>query len=244
MLNILLQATGDLTVADLTGADAASGGFNFAALGIIALIILVVGVIMYFLHKHSKERERAGKSSAGANPIVQFIVLVLFVAIVSVLGFLRHGILGFIVVFAVLSGILALIYLAIKNRQRHFELTQANPATKIVVGAVSAFLAIGLPILILINGKMFDINASMILMSVVGVLVFIGLIAAALIFGSRKGAAGAAIGYLLAILAAVLPGILVVAVSTDTAALAMAYLAALIAAIFSYFTIIQFIQID
>ncbi|MCB5224833.1 MAG: hypothetical protein WCY21_05605 [Candidatus Cloacimonadaceae bacterium] len=244
MLNILLQATGELTTADLTGASANSDGFNFAALGILALIVVVVGVIMYFLHKHSKQSERAGKSGAGANPIVQFIVVVLFVIIVSALGFLRHGILGFIVVFAVFSAILALIFLSIKNRQRHFELTQANPATRLVVGAVSAILAIGLPILILINSKMFDLNAGTILISVAGVLVFIALIVAALILGNRKNTASVALGYLFAILAAVLPGIMIVAASIESSALAMAYLAALIAAIFAYFSINQFIQID
>jgi hypothetical protein len=169
--------------------------------------------------------------------VVQIIGVVLFVAIASILGLLRHGILGYVVMFAVLAAILALIYFTLKNRQRHFEITASNPVLKPILSAVMAVLALGLPLLIAITSDLIVPTAVPIIIAIAAILAFIALIVLALLITNRKSvnAGMGAAGYALVILAAILPGIMVLLTTNDSSAFAMAYLAALVAAVLAYF---------
>ncbi len=245
MKNTLFNITRVLAVIVMIGALSLVGAGNPKALPFYVLFFVAVFAIIFLLNKNAKRIEREGKSGAGAKPVLQIIGVVLFVAIVSILGLLRHGILGYIVMFILLSALLAVIYFAIKNRQRHFELTASNPGIKKLLGVILGVLAIGLPLLVVITSKIYTPAALPIIITLVAVLVFIALIVLALILVNRKGDTGSKVlGYVLLIIAAVLPGIMVLFATRDSSAFAMTYLAALVAAVLAYFALNQTFQID
>ncbi len=246
MKNTLFNVTRILAVIVMIGALSLVGAGNPKALPFFILFFVAMFAIIYLLNKSTKKSEREGKSGAGAKPVMQIIGVVLFVAIASIFGLLRHGILGYLVMFALLAAIFAVIYLMQKNRQRHFELTAANPVLKKVMPIVMGILAIVLPLLIVIYGNLFALAALPVILSLVAILVFIALIALALILVNLKGKSAGMIvaGYVLLILAAILPGIMVLLVTNDSSAFAMTYLAALVAAVLAYFTLNLVYKID
>lgn len=237
MKNTLFNVTRILAVIVMIGVLSMIGAGNPKALPFYVLFFVAVFAIIYLLNKNAKRNEREGKSGAGAKPMMQIIGVVMFVAIVSILGLLRHGVLGYIVMFILFTAILALIYLTIKNRQRHFELTPSNPALKRILSIVMGILAVAFPLLIVITSKLFVPAATPIIITLVAILVFIALIVLALTLVNRRGDSGSVvIGYILVILAAILPGIMVLMVTKDSGAFAITYLAALVAAVLAYFT--------
>jgi len=245
MKNTLFNITRVLAVVAMIGALSLIGAGNPKVLPFSILFFVAVFAVVYLLNSNAKKNEREGKAGAGAKPMLQVIAVVLFVAVASILGYLRHGILGYVVVFAVLAAIVGLIFVAIKNRQRHFELTTSKPLLKYVLGGITGILAIGLPAVIVLTGDLFKLEATSVIITIVAILVFIALIVLALVLINRKGGLGAAVaGYVLVILAAVLPGIMVLMVTNDSGAFAKTYLAALIAAVMAYFTFTQFEKID
>jgi hypothetical protein len=245
MKNTLFNITRVLAVVVMIGALSLIGAGNPKVLPFSVLFFVAVFAIVYLLNSYAKKNEREGKAGAGAKPIVQLIVVILFVAIVSVLGYLRHGILGYLVMFAFIAVVFGLIYLAIKNRQRHFELTSSNPMTKKVLTTVTGILAIALPVIMVLASKLFKPDAISVIVTIIATLVFIALNVLALILINRKGSLSASvIGYILVILAAILPGIMVLMVTNDSGAFAKTYLAALVAAVLAYFSLTQFEKVD
>ncbi len=237
MKNTLFNVTRILAVIVMIGVLSMIGAGNPKALPFYVLFFVAVFAIIYLLNKNAKRNEREGKSGAGAKPMMQIIGVVLFVAIVSILGLLRHGVPGYIAMFIMFAAILALIFLGIKNRQRHFELMPSNPTLKKVFSIVMGILAIALPLLIIITSKLFPPAAMPIIITLVAILVFIALIVLALRLVNRRGDSGSVVaGYILVILAAILPGIMVLMVTKDSGAFAITYLAALVAAVLAYFT--------
>ncbi len=245
MKNTLFNVSRILAVLVMIGVLSMIGAGNPKILPYFVIFFVVVFGIIYLLNKTAKQGERAGKAGAGANPVIQLIVVVLFVAIASLLGYLRHGIPGYLVVFAALSAILALIYLAIKNRQRHFELTDPSPVRKMILLAVMALLTLGLPLLMVITSDIYEPAFKPILLTVIGLLLFITLIAAALILVNRLGGRVYSVaGYFLVILAAVLPGLFVLMQTNESQAFTTPYLAALITAVLTYLTLNMVYKID
>lgn len=245
MKNTMFNITRILAVAVMIGALSLIGAGNPKVLPFSVLFFVAVFVIVYLLNSNAKKNEREGKAGTGAKPMLQVIAVVLFVAVASILGFMRHGILGYVVMFAVLTIILGLIYLSIKNRQHHFELTASNPLLNKVLSVVMGILAIGLPVLIVLTGKLFKIEPATVVITIIASLVFIALIVLALILINRRGGGGPTlIGYILVILAAVLPGIMVLMATNDSSAFAKTYLAALVAAVLAYFSLNLVYKID
>jgi hypothetical protein len=250
MKNFLFNASRILAVILMIGVLSMIGMGNPKAVPLFLLFFIAVFAIIFLLNKYSRQNEREGKAGAGAKPVVQIISVVIFVAIVSILGLLKHGILGFLGWFVVIGAIMFLIYLSIKKRQRHFELFAANPRRKAIVSIIMWLLAIGLPLLLLLSGNLIPAakeNAAMtVIISVVGVLAFIGLISLGLIMVNRQGdnSGKRLLGYILVIIAVILPGIMVLTGSSSSLAFAGAYLAALIAAVLSYFALNMIYKID
>lgn len=222
------------------------GPDNIKVLLLYVVFFAAVFAIMFFLNKNAKKNEREGKAGTGAKPVMQIIGVMLFVAIASIVGLLRHGIVGYIVVFLALTAIFVVIYMLIKNRQRHFELTTTNPIVKIVISVVTGILAIGLPLMLVISNNLLEPGAMPIIITLVGILAFICLIALALILVNRKGdnVGIMAAGYAMVILAAILPGILTMFATKDSGAFAWTYMAALVAAVLAYFSLNQIYKID
>jgi len=115
---------------------------------IFALFFIAIFALVYYLNKQSQTSEREVKSGSALKPVLRIVGLVIFVGAFSLLG-LIHGILGFIVFFAVISLIVALVFLYIRKRQRHFELTTSNPRSKQMLSIVMAALAVLVPLLII-----------------------------------------------------------------------------------------------
>ena len=109
MKNTLFNITRVLAVVVMIGALSLIGAGNPKVLPFSVLFFVAVFAIVYLLNSYAKKNEREGKAGAGAKPIVQLIVVILFVAIVSVLGYLRHGILGYLVMFALIAAVFGLI---------------------------------------------------------------------------------------------------------------------------------------
>lgn len=204
-----------------------------------ALFFIAVFALVYFLNKGARERDREAKSGSVVGTILQILGLVVFVGVFSALG-LIHGVIGYIIWFLVIAVIVALVYLTVRKRQRHFDIVSSNPSSRNMLGIILAILAIALPLLIIFLGGAVPVaQGKQVLgtvLAIVGILLFIGLVSLALILINKKGdaASNRVLGYVLVIVAAILPGIFVLFVSQDTQAIAGAYMVALITMIFTY----------
>ena len=113
------------------------------------LLFAAIFALVYYLTKRSEENQRLGKAGTGTKPITQLLTVVLFVALISILGLLRHGILGFIGWFLVIGGIFSLIYLSVRKHQRHFEIITSTPKNTKVTGIILAIISILLPVIVI-----------------------------------------------------------------------------------------------
>ncbi|MBW6514214.1 MAG: hypothetical protein K0B87_05605 [Candidatus Syntrophosphaera sp.] len=239
MKNTLFYVTRILATVIVIAALSFIGIGNPKVVPFFALFFIAVFALVYFLNKKARERDREAKSGTFASSILQILGLVVFVGVFSALGLL-HGVIGYIVWFLVVSIIVAAVYLMVRNRQRQFDVVPTSGKGKKAFVAILAVLAVILPLLILIFGGMAPITEGKgglaVALAIIGTLLFIGLVGYALILINKKGdvSSNRLLGYLLIIIAALLPGILVLFVSKESQTVAVAYIAALVALVASY----------
>jgi hypothetical protein len=240
MKNVLFYGSRILLTIILIGLLSMLGIGNPKAVPYFVLFFIAVFAIVYFLNKKANERAREEKSGSVLNTVLQFVGLVIFVGALSLIG-LTKGIIGYIIWFAVIAIIALAIYLSLRNRKQHFELMEVNPRGKNVLIIILAVLSVVVPVLIIRYGGVIPIAAGRevlaVIIPLIGVLVFIALLYLAMILINKKGEAvsNRVIGYLLIILASILPGIMLLFIDADTSSFAGVYLAALVAVILSYF---------
>jgi len=211
------------------------------------LLFAVIFALVYYLTMRSQANQRSGKAGTGTKPITQLLTVVLFVALISILGLLRHGILGFIGWFLVIGGIFSLIYLSVRQHQRHFEIITSTPKNTKVTGIILAIISILLPVIVISFTNIVPIaKASLalsIVLSLIGTLAFVVLICLGLylinIIGNKTS--NLILGYLAIILAALLPGIILLFTSATTTACAVIYIIAIITALLAYFAFNQLV---
>ncbi len=209
---------------------------------ILALFFTLVFALVFFLNKMAKDSERAAKSGSALLPIMQIIGLVVFIGVLSILGFI-HGIVGYLVWFVVVSIVCGGIYMMIRNHQRHFELVPTKPRAKQILATVLTLIAIALPTLMILSGDVLPMTNGVgfmaILLTILGVILFILMMGFAIIMINKWGAKSMYLflGYALIVVAAMLPGILVMLINSTSIAFAGAYMAALLALVFSFFAL-------
>jgi len=211
------------------------------------LLFAAIFALVYYLTKRSEENQRLGKAGTGTKPITQLLTVVLFVALISILGLLRHGILGFIGWFLVIGGIFSLIYLSVRKHQRHFEIITSTPKNTKVTGIILAIISILLPVIVISFTNIVPVAkaalALSIVLSLIGTLAFVVLICLGLylinIIGNKTS--NLILGYLAIILAALLPGIILLFTSATTTACAVIYIIAIITALLAYFAFNQLV---
>ena len=107
--------------------------------------------------------------------IKQIASLVIFIAVLSVMGMITGRpvmMLAYAGVFLLMS---LIIYLILKNRQRHFEvISKPNTILKTVVAAILMLLAIITPVLIALRSSVINLPESMTAGAVVGIMLEIG----------------------------------------------------------------------
>lgn len=242
MKNVLFYGSRILFTVILIGLLSMLGIGNPKAVPYFILFFIAIFAIVFFLNKKANERAREEKSGSVLNTILQFAGLVIFVGALSLIG-LTKGIIGYIIWFAVIAVIVLAIFLSLRRRKKHFELTEVNPRGKNIYSIIFAVLSVVLPVLIIRFGGVVPIAAGReflaIIVPLIGVLVFIALLYLALVMINKKGEAvsNRVLGYALIILAAILPGIIMLFVDTDTSSFAGVYLSALVATILSYIAI-------
>jgi len=211
------------------------------------LLFAVIFALVYYLTMRSQANQRSGKAGTGTKPITQLLTVVLFVALISILGLLRHGILGYIGWFVVIGGIFFLIYLSVRKHQRHFEIITSTTKNTKVIGIVLALVSILLPLLVINFTNILPATktsiALTIVLSLITTLAYVVLICLGLylinIIGNKS--TNLILGYMAIILAALLPGIILLFTSTTTTACAGIYIIAIITAVLAYFAFNQLV---
>ena len=215
---------------------------NPKAIPLLTLFFLIVFVVIFFFNKKAQQNQRSTKSGPGMLKITQLIALGVFIAALSLLGWL-HGVVGYLVWIVFIGMICAVIYLLIRNRQHHSELLSASPGRQKIGTIILAALAILVPILMTYFGGFLSPTGSKttssLIFAILAVLVFLAIVCLAILLINRWGGkpSNRLLGYLLFIIAAVLPGIVVLLVNSDTLSFTGIYVASLIGMILAYFTL-------
>ena len=174
--------------------------------------------------------------------IKQIASLVIFIAVLSVMGMITGRpvmMLAYAGVFLLMS---LIIYLILKNRQRHFEvISKPNTILKTVVAAILMLLAIITPVLIALRSSVINLPESMTAGAVVGIMlgvtiVFIALVLLTIYLINVKGysVTNRSIGYVSFIVAAILPGLLMSRVDRSTMSIGSVYYVAMAVLILAY----------
>lgn len=217
---------------------------NPSNLPFFALFFLIVFAVVFLLVRNSRLKERSDKSGSTAMVVFQILGLILFIAALSLMGLL-HGVVGYLIWLLVITAIFALVFMFVRKQQNHSETMEASPLLKKVFGLVLAILSIILPYLIIKNGQIMDTAANPATQSIIAILailvfIVLALLAYTLIRKANGQHSKKLLGFILLILAAVLPGIMVMLTDPTKTGFAQAYFAALMAMVLSVIAIERF----
>ncbi len=174
--------------------------------------------------------------------IKQIVSLIIFIGALSLMGMITQQPIMILAYGVFFLAVVAVMYFLIRKRQRHFEVSKdSSPLFRRIVGIVFMALALVLPALIAVRSSVINLPASLslgaALASVLGVTVlFIALILAAVYFINFKGTelTKRIIGYVLFILGAAVPGILMSRIDGTTTGIGSVYYVALAVLILAY----------
>ena len=173
--------------------------------------------------------------------IRQVGALVLFVLISSLAGMMTGRPVMMIAYGAFFLIITVAVLFMIKSRQRHFEISQSsNPALRIVMALIIALLALVLPLLV-VNFSTFIPVPDATVVKTIGItlgltIVFLILNAAAVWLLNIKGETTIqkVLGYLLIIIAAIIPGAVMAGFNRTTVGIGSVYYVALAVIVLAY----------
>ncbi len=174
--------------------------------------------------------------------IKQIAGLVFFIAILSTMGMITGRpvmMLAYAVFFLVMS---LVVYLTLRNNQRHFEVTRSsNTIFRKVLAAVLMLLAIVAPLFIALRSNVINLPDEMSIGLVVPMMLglsvlFIAMVLATVVLINRKGNtfANRAIGYIVFIVASMIPGLLTSQVDSTTMGIGSVYYVAMAVLILAY----------
>ncbi|MCB5261729.1 MAG: hypothetical protein M0Q16_07470, partial [Candidatus Cloacimonetes bacterium] len=167
--------------------------------------------------------------------IKQIAGLVVFIAVLSVMGMVTGKplmMLAYAGFFLLMS---LIVYLSLKNHQRHFEVvSKSNKTLRTIMSVVFMLIAIIAPLLIAQYSEVISLPESITAGAAVGImlgitLVFIALILLAVYLINIKGqtVANRSIGYISFFVAAILPGLLMSTVNRTTMGIGSVYYVAM-----------------
>jgi len=174
--------------------------------------------------------------------IKQIAGLVFFIAILSTMGMITGRpvmMLAYAVFFLVMS---LVVYLTLRNNQRHFEVTRSsNTIFRKVLAAVLMLLAIVTPLFIALRSNVINLPDEMSIGLVVPMMLglsvlFIAMVLATVVLINRKGNtfANRAIGYIVFIVASMIPGLLTSQVDSTTMGIGSVYYVTMAVLILAY----------
>lgn len=174
--------------------------------------------------------------------IKQILSLVVFIGALSLMGMITNQPVMILVYGVFFLAVVAVMYFLIRKRQRHFEISKdPSPLFRRIVGIVFLALALVIPALITVRSSVINLPESFslgaALGSVLGVtVVFIALILIAVYLINFKGneLSKRIIGYVLFILGAAVPGILMSRIDSTTTGIGSVYYVALAVLILAY----------
>lgn len=174
--------------------------------------------------------------------VKQIISLIIFIGALSLMGMITGRPVMVAAYAAVFIAVAALMFFVIKKRQRHFEVTNTdNTMLYRIIGIVLALLALATPLVIALRSSVIKLPADLTVGAAVGMVlgvtvVFILLMIIAIHLINRKGhdTVMRIIGFLLIIIAAAIPGILMSTVDRTTSGIGSVYYVAMAVLILAY----------
>lgn len=173
--------------------------------------------------------------------IKKVLAMLVFIAVFSLMG-LSTGkpimVLAYAVFFMLVSFV---VILTLKKKQRHFEVSEkTNPIIKKIGGIVLLALAITSPLYVFSTSNLLNTGKevdAMFLSIVFGIsIVFLGLLFVAIKLINKMNATTMhrALGYILIIIASILPGAIVAGIDRSTTGIGSTYYVALAVVIFAW----------
>lgn len=174
--------------------------------------------------------------------IKQIASLILFVAMLSLMGMITSRPVMVLAYAGFFIAVIAIMYFLMRKRQRHFELTQStsNLFNKIVGGVLLA-LALATPMLIAFRTSVIKLPSELSSGAALGIVGGVSVLFLALLFAAQyminvkgKELPQRIIGYVLFVIAAALPGILMSRVDSSTSGIGSVYYVAMAVLILAY----------
>jgi uncharacterized membrane protein (DUF485 family) len=174
--------------------------------------------------------------------IKQIASLVLFVAVLSLMGMITSRPIMIIAYAVFFMAVIGIMFVMMRKKQRHFELVQSSSKLfNKIVGIVLLALALVTPTLIAFRTNVINLPSELSVFAALGIvggvtLLFLALILAAFYLISMKGheMSKRTIGYVLFIIASALPGILMSRVDSTTTGIGSVYYVAMAVLILAY----------
>ncbi len=174
--------------------------------------------------------------------IRQIITLILFIGALSLMGMITQQPLMILAYAAFFLAVVAVMYFMMRKRQHHFEITKdSSPLLKKIAGYVLIALALIIPVFIAIRTSVITLPASLSLGAAIGImlgssLVFIALMLLAVYLINFKGqdTNKRIIGYMLFVLSAALPGILMSRIDSTVTSIGSVYYVAMAVLILAF----------
>jgi len=168
--------------------------------------------------------------------------LVVFVLVLSLMGMITGRPIMMLAYAAFFLAMSVVIYLTLRKKQRHFEVVQSqNRTIRVILAAVLMILAIIAPMLIALRSSVINLPAEMTVSTVVMLMLglsilFIILSLLPVYLINRKGSTviHRVIGYLVFIIAAMIPGLLMSRVDSTPMGIGSVYYVAMAVLILAY----------
>lgn len=174
--------------------------------------------------------------------IKQIASLVIFIFVLSLMGMITGRPIMILAYagFFLLMGVV--VYLTLRKRQRHFEVVQSQSKTfRMVLAAALMLLAIISPLMIALRSSVINLPDEMMMSTVIllmlgSTILFIALVLATVYFINRKDSTQMQrmIGYLVFVIAALIPGILISRVDNTPMGIGSVYYVAMAVLILAY----------
>ncbi|MCB5259550.1 MAG: hypothetical protein M0Q19_00255 [Candidatus Cloacimonetes bacterium] len=172
----------------------------------------------------------------------QIAGLVFFIAVLSTMGMITGRPVMMLVYAAFFLALSFVVYLTLKNNQRHFEVSQrSNKTFRKVLAGILMLLAVASPLFITLRTSVINLPESMSVGVVIPLMLglsilFIALVLTTVVLINRKGTtlANRAIGYIVFVIASIIPGILMSRVDSTTMGIGSVYYVSMAVLILAY----------
>lgn len=174
--------------------------------------------------------------------IKQIVSVIVFIGVLSLMGSITKQPLMILAYAVFFAAVMAVMFFLMRKRQRHYDLTKgANPLFRKIIGGVLMVAALAAPVLITVRSTIINLPATLSLGAVIGIVlgitvVFIALVLVALHLINNKGSelSMRIIGYVLFIIGAAIPGIMMSRIDKTTTSIGSVYYVALAVLVLAY----------